>query len=209
MPVNPIVPNTWECRSRFQIGGGQTMVMVTNVDEAAGTLTQTLADTIGNVIDGAWGTHLQTHISTSVTYVDVIVTDISVANGAQFTHAVGAAGLVGTDPLPSQISAVVNWRTGVRGPSFRGRTFLGGFVEADSPGQSIGATLLASINSWANAMIADLTTAGHQMVIVSRYTKNPTPPPISIPRVTNLATPVTGQQTDLNWKTMRSRAPAG
>lgn len=208
-PVNPVVPSTYELRSLFEIGAGQTMVQTINVERGGVTLTSALATTLAGILTTAWGSNLQTAQPASTVYESVTVTDLNVANGPQFVVPVGTAGLDGGQPLPNQTSALIVWRTNTRGPSYRGRTFWGGFAESASDGSGPGSSALAALNSWAAAVMAAFTTATHQMVVVSRYEHNPSPPPISIPRATNITTAITSGVADTFWKTLRSRAPIG
>jgi len=209
MPVNPVVPDTAEVRVHFGLPGNEEMVNVFNVDVGATTLDATLATSLANTVEGCYQDHLLTTISDLVGIDRIVVTDLRVANGPQFTISGSFVGSNADSLLPTQTAAVVRWTTNTRGRSFRGRTFLGGFTEATSSGQSPAPAALTDFEAFAAAIIADLSALTHPLVIVSRYEPNPTPPPSSVPRAANIATEVTGSFVDRAWHTMRSRALKG
>lgn len=209
MPVNPIVADTWEVRVHFSRSDGEEMVNTFYVDDNGDDLDAAQAADVSGVVTGAWTDNLIPVMSDSVTMDKIVVTDLDVANGAQFIFSPALAGALSDNALPNQTAGVVTWRTNTRGRSFRGRTYLGGFTEAGSVGSSPSGGVLTAMTDWAADMMGGMTALPHEMQVVSRYELNPTPPPSSIPRVTNLATDITSATVDLAWKTQRRRAIKG
>ena len=209
MPVNPIVPDTYEIRVHFSRSDGEEMVNTFNVDNDGSVLDGTIAADLLAVITGAWTDNLIPLMSNSVTLDRVTITDLDVLNGPQFIYTPGLVGALSDNPIPNQVAAVVTWRTQLRGKSFRGRTYLGGFTEAHSVGGAPDATLFSAVSDWASDMFGGFDALTHPMLVVSRYTLNPTPPPPSIPRGTNIRTIVIGSNVDIAWKTQRRRALKG
>lgn len=209
MPVNPVVPTTIEVRVHFVLANAEEMINVHNVEAGATVLDATLAQDLADAYEATWTTNLQSHVSTSVLLDKIVVTDLRTANGPQFTITVGAEGLDATNPLPAQIAAVVRWTTNTRGRSYRGRTYLGGFCEDDSAGQNMSVALTSDLNTFATSLPVSFSSALGDMVIVSRYHQVVPGTPPTVPRVTNITTPVTGSYVDLYWHTHRSRAVRG
>lgn len=210
MPVIPTVPETVEVRHVVGLPNSEVALNIYNVKVAAATaLDSTLANALASAVFGAWSANLDAVMATTVTSLRAVVTDLRVVNGPQFTAIDGNAGSDATSVLPCQVAACIAWKTNTRGRSFRGRTMLGGFTEGGSLGQNPTAGVLTAINGFATTLLANLTTLGHPLVVVSRYEHNPTPPPVTIPRAVNVATEVTSFVVDQAWKTQRTRALKG
>lgn len=204
MPVNPVVPNTIKIAVEQTIGTAE--LVNTFYVEGAGTLTPAIGAAIAGTVSVAWG-NLLGDLSTAWTLDQTVSTDLSIIGGSQVVVANGLVGTDATNPLPYQSAAGVTWYTARVGRAFRGRTYLGGFCEDGSNGQGIDAGVLAAINGWAADMMSNLNGLG-SMVVVSRFELNPTPPPSSIPRVTNITTPITSHAQPVKWHTQRRRAQA-
>lgn len=209
MPVNPVVPNVAEMRVHFSLPLGEEMLNVHNCDIGAATLDFTLANAIAGAYVAAWTAELQSSIADTVSIDGIVVTDLRTTTGPSFDLAYTVPGTETSQLLPGQVAAVVKWKTALRGRSYQGRTYLGGFGEDQSAGQSPSPTCLTAIQDFADALIGGLSTANADLSIVSRYEPNPSPPPGSIPRVTNIRTAVSSAQVDQAWHTHRSRALKG
>src|ERR1041385_1621876 len=103
------------------------------------TLTQAVADVVASTVANAYEDLRGAMRSTSA-WDHVVVTDLRTEGAPEFESVNGGFPLVGTDSgedLPYQNAAVITWRTALRGRSFRGRTYLGGFTESFSSGRNI------------------------------------------------------------------------
>lgn len=101
-------------------------------------------------------------------------------------------GTVVADPLPANVALVSTFRTGTRGRSFRGRTYMGGHAETtnDGSGRPLAASV-TSINTQWTGFIASLVGTGVSLVVAS----------YKIPTATDVATVTT----DTTWDTQRRR----
>lgn len=209
MPVNPIVPDTYEIRVHFARSDGEEMVNTVYADAGGAPLDSTINAALLAVVEAAWDDNLMPLMSNTVTMDKVTITDLNTLSGPQFINSVSHVGALSDNPIPNQVAAVVTWRTNTRGRSFRGRTYLGGFTEAHSAGSAPDGTLWSAIADWASDLNTGLTTATHPLMVVSRYHQVVPGVPPTVPRVTNIATSVEGLSVDLAWKTQRRRAVKG
>lgn len=167
---------------------------------APGTVTPTDLSAVESVFQAWYGTDMSPLLSTHWTLPTITVTDVSVANGQQvIVSGLSTVGANGGDPLPSNVAWVFSWRTPFTGRSFRGRTYFGGLAASASiDGQhldpSYGSTGLAA----ANALMADLNSAGYHLVVASYFNSG-------APRVTGVATIVTNAIVNLTFDTQRKR----
>lgn len=72
-----------------------------------------------------WENDYATVLTNQVTLREVVATDLTVADGVQFTYApdTTTTGTFGGVPLPNEVSLCISLRTGNRGRSARGRYF--------------------------------------------------------------------------------------
>lgn len=108
---------------------------------------------------------------------------------SEFSHVLdygignGTAGDVATDNAPGQVTLALGLRTGLAGPSRRGRIFLVGMCD----GQFTGNTLTAGVGSdilgfWGQFLFIPYSE-GFELVVVSKVSDG-------VPRVSALITPV-------------------
>ncbi len=138
----------------------------------------------------------------NVTFTEVIVTDVSVADGAQFSAPVNVNGLVLSDPYPNETAFCISLRSGLRGRSRRGRIFL--FPPSTSyvvpPNKVTDGYRTGAIDA-VQALIDAYDTSGFALSIVSLVSEG-------APRTTPLVTRVTAAiAVDNLLDSMRSRKP--
>jgi len=63
------------------------------------------------------------------------------------------------DAEPGNVAVVQSWKSGARGRSYNGRTFMGGLCEGDVSGDVIGSSLLIAYNTLDN-LIGSFTNSG-------------------------------------------------
>lgn len=209
MPVNPIVPECCEVREIFAIGGNERMVNTFNFNIGDDPFDATVAADITGAIATAYNDNIAPVLSNTVSLLAQYITDLRELNGTQFVTGTLDTGALSDNPLPSQTAACITWRTDTRGKSFRGRSYLGGFTEAGSSGQSPTSTVYDAVVAFASDLITGAQTAGWPLSIVSRYHQVVPGTPPTVPRVTNLITQVTSSTVDAAWKTQRRRALKG
>lgn len=157
---------------------GFTQASPSNFDAADLTL---LAETVGQ----AWVDYMLPVMSNSMTLVEVKATDQSSASGpaVSWNPASPEVGTLTSPALPGQNTLVLTHRTGSRGRSFRGRTYLGGLVEEDVTGNDLSGGRTASLLAGFGDFLAACEAQNFVFSILSRYTNN-------APRTTGLATTV-------------------
>jgi len=162
-------------------------------------LTQAIADAVGDDLNTFYDA-INGHLTTDWNALSCVVTDLRVEGGPQYTADSGFP-LVGGDsgaPLPNTVALVVTWRTATRGRSFRGRTYLGGWGEAASSGNSPGATPLDAVRTAATDLISNL---GGTLGVLSRHHNGDL-------RSEAIITEITAAEVGAVWDTMRSRKQA-
>jgi hypothetical protein len=145
---------------------------------------------------------LQGGMNAGCGYDEVVVTDLRTEGAPEFTSQAGGFPFVGTDSaqsLPFQTAAVTTWRTALRGRSFRGRTYLGGFTEAFSDGRNPSSTLLTAINEWRDDMLEINDTMGGGIGVISRRHNKGV-------RLIGVVNQITSGDVATFWATQRRRA---
>jgi len=173
----------------MQVNGAATVRLIWNLGGAEGainvygavvtgalTFNQALADALGSAIKSAFTSQLAPHISGGVSLAKVGVRDLRTDNQAEFIDT-GAA-VVGTgtgDLLPGQVALCVTLRTALAGKSFRGRSYLPGFVEADNQASgTTGATANAAGVAFVQAIDNALKANGLALGVLSRPSERKT-----------------------------------
>jgi hypothetical protein len=146
------------------------VVNVWNVDYGA-AVTPTALTNVRNVFD-AWVTaSYKTLLSPSIKFDQWIVTDVSVANGAQDISTPTAT--VGTAPAgesAANAAFVASLRTLHTGRNFRGRTYVPGIPQTYvSDAQHASTGYATSVNASFVSLIAALSVAGYKLCVLSRY----------------------------------------
>jgi hypothetical protein len=150
-----------------------------------------------------WDEWLRPAHHTSYTLNDITVTDVAVENGIQFIY----TGFPNTDGQSTgaaangNAAAVISWRTGNIGKSFRGRTYIGGLAtSAFDNAQYLSSASAAAFVVVGTALIDALTAIDAVLVVVSRFANN-------VARVTALATQIISVIVDTKGDSQRRRTP--
>lgn len=138
---------------------------VFNINFGGAALDQSDADSVADGLHGAYE-ELAGFIFSGNTFSECIVNDIRTEDGPGFLGDwTPIDGTNGSDPLPGQNAAIVSWKTGRRGASYRGRTFLGGMTEAQVTSGVLAAAYVTAIEAFADLIVAP---GGHDFVVLSR-----------------------------------------
>lgn len=110
-------------------------------------------------------------VSSTITFDEIVATDISVQNGIQGsvvpTTATGGAG--GT-PAAANAALVVSQRSNLSGRSFRGRTYIGGLTQTvQVTSHEVTTTYAAAVISGWQDLITALQAAGYVLCILSKF----------------------------------------
>lgn len=101
---------------------------------------QSLIDTIGASVKAVWGSNMGPHCSVNCQLLRVGIRDLRQDHLPEWRET--AASVVGTgvgDGLPSKDALCVTLRTAQTGKSFRGRTYLSGWTEAENTTSGVAA----------------------------------------------------------------------
>ena len=120
-----------------------------------------------------WKTNVQPLFSSACSLVEVIATDLSSQTGpkVQSTSGLPQAGGQAATFIPNNVACVFTKRTALRGRSYRGRIYSGGWATASFLGNKLQTATLAAALTQYNSMktILDGGATTHNMVVVSRY----------------------------------------
>lgn len=134
------------------------------------TFSQGLAESVGAVAKSAFTTHLQPLMPANVALVRTGVRDWRAANQPEFRDtAPQVTGSGVGDMLPSQLAACVTLRTALSGRSFRGRVYIGGFLETHNDAASrISAAATTGVLGFLDACDDGWESFGLRTAVVSR-----------------------------------------
>jgi|ERR1051326_1155131 hypothetical protein len=201
MPFQPI-DSTWQMRvvGHSAFGGAIENVFGFLLADDT-TLTQAITDAFSAALATAY-LHLVGAMHNGSGYDRVVITDLRTEGAPEFTSVAGGFPIHGTDsggPLPWQTAAVVTWRTALRGKSFRGRTYLGGFTESFSDGRDVSSTLISAIEDWRDDMLSGIDGSIGSLAVTSRQHNKE-------PRLIGISTAITSGEVNPFWGTQRRRA---
>lgn len=147
--------------------------------------------------------YLQPYQSNTLLATRYILTDASQQYGIGKEYAPGVvnSGAVSSSPaLPNHVSLAIKWNTGLRGRSYRGRTYHLGLVEADVVGNNVISVTLANIIDNYEAILSILDAQGYTLVVASKFQGN-------APRTTGVTTPILTVTSDGTVDSQRRRLP--
>jgi hypothetical protein len=169
-----------------------------------GAIGETEATGVGDFIRDLWADNLTAFMADEYAVSSITITDLRTETGFQFEYT-DTATMTGDNAgqaLPFQCAALITWTTALRGRSYRGRNYFGGFVEAVSSGRDLDSTLIGGLQDFVDAALA-VEIFG----VISRFhgvEEDGTP----IPRDPAIVTDVSGGIVHPQWRTQRRRALA-
>lgn len=164
------VPDVWK-HEVFWSSAGVTAVNVLHTEQTGATDLAT-AEAAASALRTAVVNHILPIKGNNVSVHSVVTTDLSVEGGVQ-AEATGTDTRTGaSDPAPSQICAVIQLLTSVRGRSFRGRIFdpfyYGGNFLPDGSILPVERTTMAGAWEALRAEVATTGNAAGPLCVVSR-----------------------------------------
>lgn len=134
------------------------------------TFGQGLADGLGGVAKGAFTQHLQPLMPGNAALVRVGVRDWRTAHQPEFRDTAPQVTGAGVgDMLPAQLAICVTLRTALAGKSFRGRVYLGGFLETHNDAASrVSAAATAGVLGFLDACDDGFESFGLRTAVVSK-----------------------------------------
>lgn len=128
-------------------------------------------DTLAAEVQAFWEGYLSTHVVEDLTLEEIYITDLSTQTSPTYTYPVtpAARGSRTGEPLPSNCTFCVSFRTNGRGRSSRGRNYVSGLAEADVGGNILDPTEADGIvNAYSAGILQNLNLSGFmEWVVVS------------------------------------------
>jgi hypothetical protein len=165
-----VIPNAVAVRL-IGLAAGSLAINVLHARKTSGlTITQAIANTVGAAVKSAWSTHLAGLMADNSALTSVGLRDLTSPNFAEFIDTGTAVPGTGPgDALPGSNACCLSLKTALAGKSFRGRTYLSGFNEAqnDAEGRMNTATAAAAV-AFLTAVQGALSTSGLTLGVASR-----------------------------------------
>lgn len=192
------IPNTARVTLEYSFNGQ----LVVNVYWASKTTPLTTVD-LGNILTTFqnWRTvQLRQRHHTSCLLNRLVAVDQTTqfSPSAEIVLITPEPGLLGGTPSPGNVTVATTLLTALRGRAFRGRSFLLGVSEAEVDGNEYNAAGAAALTASYVQLIADLSAVGYSLAVGSRQLNG-------VPRITGVATPVTGAITEIFMDSQRRR----
>lgn len=168
-----------------------------------GTVTPVALATLSAGIDAAWQTHMLPTMVAAYTYLGCSARALDVQDGPVQEESAGGGlpGALAGAVLPSNVSFVVSFRTGLGGATNRGRNYVCGLLESEVTGNTLTNSRIQALRTaYAEFLYADSVAVGWVWSVISRK--------IIIPLVTGRTVPITSVHiTDARVDTQRRRLP--
>ncbi|HKZ21563.1 MAG TPA: hypothetical protein VJQ57_15840 [Acidimicrobiia bacterium] len=146
---------------------GRPWANVFYVDKnSSALLTQAEGSDIADIFELAWSTHLDGVFSNDWAMQTIRVADVQTSTSPSYQYSKSLAGALTNETLSPDTCGIVSWATNLRGPRYRGRTYLAGWTEAsneDTGRPSSGAQ--GAMQSWADYLLAELLLNGTPLAI--------------------------------------------
>ena len=126
-----------------------------------------LTQVAGNLINW-WNLNMKPLSHATVILNKCVVTDLTTANGLQAVTSAAYVGNRAGDASSNNVALMVEFFTGVRGRSFKGRNFVGGSVEADKSGNNFVAAYVDDVLAAYQEIPASILVTGVDHVAVAR-----------------------------------------
>lgn len=156
----------------------------TGADDTVGQL-QTLADEVSSwVLDS-----LLPNLSEAIMLERVTAMNLTTANSSLYSASFTDVGGVTSEPAPNNVAACIQFSSGLRGRSFRGRNYIAGVPNAEIDVNTLTVTWRTAIQTAYNRLLptGDALTS-FTWVVVSRYSGVDGTTGKPIPRTTGIFT---------------------
>lgn len=193
-------PDAVKCEIKFNKNGALVVnILWFNITV---TLNYAALEALTEEIIDWWNDSLKTWTTPTQSLIEVIATDMSIADGIQVANSLTTplAGTASGDDLPSNVAAVVSFLSEQSGRSYRGRNYIAGQVGTFISGNSLTTGYMAAALTAYAAMNTRMNAIGFDHVICSMYHNN-------APRTEGVLTRVTDYRMDNVVDTQRRRIP--
>lgn len=166
LPFQPLL-NGAKIEIRWNIGGQDVFNILWATVDAPPVSGQ--LDDLGIAVDTAVDTFLVPILANTMLYMGLRVIDWSIEDGTQFIvdHGAGVPGGTVGIHIPANVAVTTTLQTNRTGRSYRGRTYLTGFVNGQISGNTAIAGLVTSIGNWWVGYAAAVDGASSTPVIAS------------------------------------------
>jgi len=150
-----------------------------------------------------WSNYLKVLQVNTVQLFMLRYTDLTTqtSGGIEYTTGLPIAGTYADDQgMPSNVTVAVKWTTGLRGRSYRGRTYHIGTPRAEIEGNLIATDYRGDLVQAYGTLINRFTQTGGQMVVASRQNNG-------VIRTTGVSTPITAVSVEHTVDSQRRRLP--
>jgi hypothetical protein len=157
-----------------------------------------------------YSAELYDYLSQNLALVGIQIRDLTTQAGIFYEESEsGLNGAVIGDAMPGNVALAIKAVTGLTGRSYRGRTYLAGFTDAQVNGNEVydgvRASIIATFNNWRTSILA----LGYAPVVVSKYTGYTVDPvrvkKIPTPRAAGIATPIVVYSANVQLDSQRRR----
>jgi hypothetical protein len=178
---------------------------VENVYHVKNGLPFAVADlqTIASEFKQWWATSLRSSVSSQLTLakIEVVATDSQTAPAIVYTTDLPLSGTAATfGPMPNNVTVAMKWSTGLRGRSYRGRTYHLGLCEDQVVGNEVNGTFLAGLIASYADLLGHVNIGANTLCVVSRFHNNSA-------RVSGVATDILSVSADPVIDSQRRRLP--
>jgi len=207
-----VIPNAAQVYLHWQNAGRPFTNVLGAIKPAPLLVDQSMAESLGAAIKGALATSgLAPMLGPAVTLDEVGVRSIATAGQPEFLDSGAAVSGTGvTDALPPQTALVISAQTDRSGASYRGRIYLGGWVEGqnDANGYASAGSVTAGM-AFVQACSDAMDAVGLAFAVLSRPAEGGTIPEKIIPARAGFATAITSLEVKNQfWDTQRRRGTA-
>lgn len=200
----PFVPATNVCSVELVYGyEGQIMENVYHVQFPA-TPTTTSQASVAAAFVSWFGSYLRGVTANPCFLLKILVTDLTTvtSGGIEYVTGLPIPGTNGEDMSPGNVTVAVKWLTGIRGRSFRGRTYHVGLNRSMYTASTLfDASRAALVSAYGELLtIIGGLTGGYSLVVLSRRAAK-------APRITAVASIITSVAVDPTLDSQRRRLP--
>lgn len=185
--AHPFIPfeNTAKVELLFTLNGN-TCENVWYFHNTAGSFSTVEMAVLASNIHGWYNSLYKTIQPAQVSATMIRVTDMTTQTsaGIEYTSGFPIVGTRGGSVSPANVTVAIKWLTGLRGRSYRGRTYVVGVAKDDVTGDTVTNTYLGSLNDVFQGFL-DLDIADWEFVVASYFNDGAW-------RTTGVITPVTG-----------------
>jgi len=137
----------------------------------------------------------------SLVLVKATIMETETSPGVEVSTGLPIVGTRAANPLPNNVTLAVKWTTGLRGRSYRGRTYIIGLTEGDVDGNTVPAASITAYMAIYGELLALDTDVGPGVMGIASRVSNGTP------RTVGVITPVTDLEINPVVDSQRRRLP--